>query len=830
MSGELIKVVPSAGSRVTRLSTPTQAGQYVVEYGVPVGNTPGIQTGEPQDWFGPLNPIGPSAPPEVAGRQFDFPSGYNLNIFPRAYEPIQFPDLRNLADSYDVLRTIIETRKDQMAKLEWTIRPRMDAKGQKLQNVDPALIEDIRQFFAMPNREDFWDAWLRQLLEDLFVIDAPTVYVERDRAGRMMSLEPIDGATIKRVIDDYGRTPIPPVPAYQQVLKGLPAVNYTSDDILYKPRNVRTHKVYGYSPVEQIVMTVNIALRREIFLLNFYTEGNMPEALAGVPATWTRQQITDFQRTFDSMMQNDDARRRRLTFVPGDIAKNFHSTKEGALTDQTDEWLTRICCFAFSIAPTPFIKQINRATAGTSQQQAAEEGLAPIQKWVKQFIDFLIVKEWNTRDVEFDFALREDVDPQIQETILTNYVKGGVLSVNEARQEIGKDPTPGGDTPKALTQNGWVPLDPVAQAAQNNLLLGNGNGTGQPDGTSTGDPRGQGVVVPGGGMPDVDPPKGSAEKPTGIMQPQAVGDSSISVKPASSPINSVSRRGQAIKLAKADTGEMIDILPTRHMFTKTRAELHHHIHKKFKDMEQPVLAAIGEHISARSPVAKDISDPFGPEWAMLIANNLDLSSMHTLASSVSGILTPLAWEAAQTVTNAAKTTNDAVSSMFSRIGNAVKARAMEMVGLTTNAAGDAVQHASPTWSIVDSTRNIIARALSLGIKAGASNEDVLAMVAADAFSGNRAALIADTEAKLADGIGAAEAAITTGAQKWWVTMQDGKVETECLENEEASPIDAAAEFPSGHMANPAHPNCRCHIRIGLPAMAKMLKAEKVFAN
>ena len=29
-------------------------------------------------WFGPLEPMTPLAPPEVAGRQWDYPAGYNL--------------------------------------------------------------------------------------------------------------------------------------------------------------------------------------------------------------------------------------------------------------------------------------------------------------------------------------------------------------------------------------------------------------------------------------------------------------------------------------------------------------------------------------------------------------------------------------------------------------------------------------------------------------------------------------------------------------------------------------------------------------------------------
>ncbi len=41
--------------------------------------------------------------------------------------------------------------------------------------------------------------------------------------------------------------------AYQQALKGLQAANYSAHDIIYRPRNVRAHRVYGYSPVQQVL-------------------------------------------------------------------------------------------------------------------------------------------------------------------------------------------------------------------------------------------------------------------------------------------------------------------------------------------------------------------------------------------------------------------------------------------------------------------------------------------------------------------------------------------------------------------------------------------------
>src|SRR5665213_2984882 len=246
-----------------------------------------IATGRRQDWFGPLEPMAPQAPPEVAGRQFDYPSGYNLVQRPRAYEGTGFAELRALADSYDLIRLVIETRKDQMERLSWSIRPRDRNAGAK---ADPRVAA-IAAFLARPDGTHWWPTWLRMVLEDLLVIDAPALYLRRDRDGRLAALEPLDGATVKRIIDDYGRTPAAPAPAYQQILKGLPAVDYTTEELLYLPRNPRVHKIYGFSPVEQVQMTVNIALRRQIYQLQYYTEGNIPEALIGAPESWTPVQL-----------------------------------------------------------------------------------------------------------------------------------------------------------------------------------------------------------------------------------------------------------------------------------------------------------------------------------------------------------------------------------------------------------------------------------------------------------------------------------------------------------------------------------------------------------
>jgi len=416
-------------------------------------------------WFGPLDPMKPLAPPDVGGRQWDFPAGYNLNTTARPYEAVSFNLLRGLADSYDLLRLVIETRKDQVTRLSWCIRKRHK---NPLQEGDQERIATLRTFLRRPDGRHGFADWIRLILEDLFVIDAPTLYVQRNRAGQLIALHPIDGATIKPIIDEWGRIPqaytengeIVHPAAYQQILKGYPAIDYAASDIVYRPRNIRTNRVYGFSPVEQIVTTVNIALRRQIFLLDYFTEGNIPDSLIGVPENWTPDQIATYQKYWDTYFDGDLGRRRKAKFVPGGVAKTFLQTKEPSLTGPFDEWLARLICFAFSVSPQGLVQQLNRATAETQKELAQEEGLLPVLGWVKNLVDDILADEFSASDLEFSWDFDPALDPATQASVLSGYTSNGILTINEARAILGHAALPDSSADRAmvLTQSGYVAL------------------------------------------------------------------------------------------------------------------------------------------------------------------------------------------------------------------------------------------------------------------------------------------------------------------------------------------------------------------------------------
>ena len=392
----------------------------------------------PDTWFGPLQPLQPMAPPEVKGRRWDYPFGANLNYIPRSDDGMSFAELRGLADALPLLRSVIETRKDQIAAQSYAVRPRN-------RNNSPAssqAIDQVTRFLARPDRRHSFADWLRMLLEDMLVIDAATLYPRFNRGGSLYALDVIDGATIKPLIGEDGRAPEPPDPAYQQILKGIPAADFSVEELLYLPRNLRAHRLYGMSPVEQIALTINIALRRDAATLDYYRVGSTPDAFATLPKEWTADQIRSFQDYFDALMSGNLARRRQTKFMPADF--KLIEARQPPLKDQYDEWLARIICYAFSVPVSAFVSQVNRATGETMRQQATQEGLVPLKAWVKNALDHVICVCMNEPGLEFVWVGDDAIDPLEQAQTLQILVGAGIKTREEARADLGLAPAGGG--------------------------------------------------------------------------------------------------------------------------------------------------------------------------------------------------------------------------------------------------------------------------------------------------------------------------------------------------------------------------------------------------
>ena len=178
------------------------------------------------------------------------------------------------------------------------------------------------------------------------------------------------------------------------------------------------------SPVEQVALTVNIALRRETATLDYYRTGSTPDSFATLPKEWTVDQIRQFQDYFDALMSGNAAHRRMVKFMPSDF--KLIETRQPPLKDQYDEWLARVICYAFSVPSSPFVNQVNRATSQNLRQQALQEGLAPLKAWVKGMLDGVLADHLDAPDLEFTWVGDDAVDLLQQAQTLSILVNAGI--------------------------------------------------------------------------------------------------------------------------------------------------------------------------------------------------------------------------------------------------------------------------------------------------------------------------------------------------------------------------------------------------------------------
>src|SRR6185312_9022913 len=141
-------------------------------------------------FFGPGQPQLPQAPKGTMPRAFDYQYGVNMMLQPRTEQPglASFHQLRALADNCDLLRIIIEGRKRQIVKVPWLIRPRADSQSsfgtgrQARQVKNSTNVVFLNDFFERPDRQHDWTAWLSMLLEEIFVIDALSIWPMYNKA------------------------------------------------------------------------------------------------------------------------------------------------------------------------------------------------------------------------------------------------------------------------------------------------------------------------------------------------------------------------------------------------------------------------------------------------------------------------------------------------------------------------------------------------------------------------------------------------------------------------------------------------------------------------
>ena len=460
---------------------------------------------------GAINPLQDRGRPDP--RRYEFQVAQNINVTETRLVP--FKVLRAAADQIDILRRCIEAMKSKLTGLDWDVvlgedstEKIMTEKGvdeirakQLAKDLYAPEINRLKQFWEMPDKSNglvFAD-WLNMALEEILVLDAWAVWAEKSVGGDLIGLQILDGSTIKPLIDDRGMRPMPPNPAFQQILYGFPRTEFSapdegadadgefsSDELAYMIRNRRSMTVYGNSPTERALALADIYLRRQQWLRKEYTDGVLPQLMFEADANFggSPELLRAYENVFNDDLSGQTEQRMRARILPlGLHPVQFEGYGE-RFKDTLDDYLVTSICGHYGIQPSEIGFTPKSGLGGSGHQAGQAEsseviGLVPLANWIGKMLTNLSYTYLGMpRELELKLMPSSRDNTKEMAEIMELKLKTGRLTLNEARATDGlplldapEADMPlimAGATPFFISSDGLIPVvaQPSAQGAE----------------------------------------------------------------------------------------------------------------------------------------------------------------------------------------------------------------------------------------------------------------------------------------------------------------------------------------------------------------------------
>lgn len=752
------------------------------------------------DWPSPLQPVRPFGEPDAQPLAFNMQMGQNLIFTPRPDARYTAADLQALA-RYPLARLCITNVIDTISSLSWKIQLRTqsgeDKKTREAKQLKDDTILELTDFVSCPDGENEFQDWVRPLINDMLVCDAGCLLLRKAPDGKVYEWRTMQGAYITRLVDANGYTPRAPAPAYQQLWYGMPRLNLSTDQLVYKPRNIVyevgniASSLYGLSPTEALAEELEIGIQRLRYVKAFYKDGSIPNVLWVVPADTQPDVVTNAMNFLNSDMAGNLESRRQFRMAQGFIGTESQKEEcikqfeEPKLSDEYDDLHIKRVCFGYGVSAQRMTRPMNRASAQTNQEAAEEEGIAPSREWVEKTINFTLQRKMGYQKYEFKFDISTDPDPLKQSEIDAQDLESGKISVNEARLRSGQDPRPEPqcDQIGKWIATGWVPITqlPPPPAPKEPATAPKKDDDQDPDDT---DP------APKGNKSKV---RKSDDQPEAVLNPDQ-----DSVRRRAAEALLFSRLWHFFETIKSN---MVIVNPHGLVLPPEGEATEEQTQERIGQIIDAIMGAIPWK-SLPEYVEPAISDA-STEGAMIGLGQAE-RAVQTGPLTVSLAPTPV-----RVITRSVIDDVNQVAQDYAH------ARGAELVGMKW-VDGELVQNPNADMAITDSTRNMLREILTDTFKREVPMNELASRIQqAGVFSEERAKFIAETEVKFAQSRGNLEAwkrSKIVKSIKWLLSSLHADMD-ECDENHEAGAIEIGKAFPSGDPAPPAHPRCMCSASI-----------------
>jgi HK97 family phage portal protein len=405
---------------------------------------------------------------------------------------VDIPELRRLAAT-PYVSMCINTIIDEIAAIPWDIVPREDLdtpQGEETSN-PVEHIKEVKEFLNNPNvnKENF-NIILRRLLKDILELDSAVLVKVFNQKGELCEIYARDGGTVTMNPDIYGTfqqcDEIVPTwqlaskdkEEYEEYMKKKPAyfqygwitgarpMPFGTREIIYMMRNPRTDSIYGRSSVEILMDTIQLLIYGQDANLDYFTDNNIPKGVFRMIGA-TSDDVKAFKEQWQTAtkLKNEvgDWRKRwwhmPILNVDGNFERIQFSNDELQLISQ-QEWFTKMVWANFGVTPSElgYTKDSNKATEIVQSKVFRRKAIRPILQLLEHHLNTELIWQEFYEDVKFSFDTDDLAENLDKAELYEKYLKNGIKSINEVREEMGLPPVEDGDKHKG-TGNDFNPFE-----------------------------------------------------------------------------------------------------------------------------------------------------------------------------------------------------------------------------------------------------------------------------------------------------------------------------------------------------------------------------------
>ena len=415
--------------------------------------------------FGPGQPITPRSGYSQRPRSMDYPIAVNTNLSPRErWGRTPLLVIKGIIDAYDIARMCINHKIDEIRSMEPLFVPAKGISG----DVDDAL-DTASLIMSSPDRENDWLGWIGILLENALRYDAAPLYRRRNRFGEIIGFENIDGTTLFPFVDEHGRRPLSPAPAYFQKIQGMDDVHFTAEDVTYNRFRPQADSPFGLAPIESILLTANTDIKFQWHFLQMFTEGSIPGGFMELPPDISSpDQVGEWQDYWDSMTLGDQSILHKLVAVPG--GSKITETRPKTFDKTFPQYLAVRTAGAFGVVPQDIgiIEDVNRATGETQTDLQFRVNTLPWVLWVQNIVNRYLKYDLRL-PVEMKLDTGRETADSLQDALRWQVlVETAAASPDEMRTALTGLPIDNDrPVPRGFisSKTGWTPLSAVLQIA-----------------------------------------------------------------------------------------------------------------------------------------------------------------------------------------------------------------------------------------------------------------------------------------------------------------------------------------------------------------------------